>query len=163
MSSTRRIADLIKMQSGVIKTIDYRQLLNSVKDAIHLAILNAVNEHWGIWQPTIAFYTGKLQLGVEAMIDLQIRALQGGEMSTFQIIFTTPISPDYAPYHIIGPDGLAEPGWIYSKPTTTGTAPLDEKKFMLHLGELIRKHLIIEFKREGLKWDDDISVSVTEL
>ena len=163
MSSTRRIADLIKMQSGIIKTIDYRQLLNSVRDAIHLAILNAVREHWGDWQHIIALDTGRLRLGIEAMIDLQIRALQGGEMSTFQIIFTTPLSPNYAPYHIIGPDGLAEPGWVYTKPTTTGTTPLDEKKFMLHLGELIRKHLIIEFKREGLQWDDDINVSVSEL
>lgn len=120
-----------------------------VRQARTHAVTNAWRILWNRFEKTVAKKTGRLRKQIFEMIQSQMALLTNNKLTIAFQYLAAPISPEgesYAQYHIVGPDGVAITDRPYVNPTTAGTRPLNEFRFMDMFEDLITQNMFEEFK-----------------
>ncbi len=115
----------------------------AVREARTHAVTNAWRILWDRFEKTVAKKTGRLRKQIFEMIQSQMALLTNNKLT---IAFHFLSAPIYAVYHILGPDGEAITDRPYVDPTTAGTRPLNEFRFMDMFEDLITQNMFEEFK-----------------
>ncbi len=114
-----------------------------IRQARTHAVTHAWRILWNRFEKTVAKKTGRFRKQIFEMIQSQMSLLKNNKLT---ISFHFLAAPIYAVYHILGPDGEAITDRPYVDPTTAGTRPLNEFRFMDMFEDLITQNMFEEFK-----------------